>query len=703
MPLQIRKIDAEGFKVAHFDTLTGKSLDLETGLKNPIAAYLFPDATFSLGQVHEGSTEEQLRSFEDKTLAFANGEKFYFANRQVREEIFPQGSDGAAYGSIPFTDNQTLHELVGAKVLVIDDETGENGIGLDPEVAKRLVGDCYGRVAVDLHGALAEGDASRKDTPFQFRIGIRLQGESPARIAKGTLSPMMDLSTIGSGYDLVLPTSSFKGRKGQENQQIQPGEHTLTLALGVKTYAYCGDQSLGAQILVNYPRAVEAAIPLIEERLAELTKIAQDPKALAQDYLETVRKRYRFVAESGMDRRKILEDEEFAEALLDEMGDDFLENEATLLDLAAEMLNQERNYHLINTDLQNHAQLLEHPKVVDILNKHLQKQYRELATGRAIKFRSALLQPNLDLREDEFCDVNLPEGATVLVTRSPFLNSNNFIPLTNRHVPEVKQIKGSVFMNPTIAAAALQGDFDGDRVAYEIVPEEDKVKTNRDRFLVAFAEEIRQKLLPENRYAEVVKPKKVPYSGTFEAIALSVRENQIGLVANTVMKAIALEHETRMLPEEKKEEYVKGVVEYFKGAEKRELPKPLASLREPLNSLAQMALTDPVDDNLAKIANFCHQLVGSLSNQLQIAIDNRKSSVRPDQATLTEVREFLLNYAEVPWLDDYKHEEAYLTRTMQSGGYTPICNDLQTRTPRLSNKRLFGSDYLQIGAPSDSH
>jgi transcriptional regulator with XRE-family HTH domain len=31
------------------------------------------------------------------------------------------------------------------------------------------------------------------------------------------------------------------------------------------------------------------------------------------------------------------------------------------------------------------------------------------------------------------------------------------------------------------------------------------------------------------------------------------------------------------------------------------------------------------------------------------------------------------------------------------------CNDLQTRTPRLANKRLFGSDYLQIRPPSDSH
>jgi hypothetical protein len=34
---------------------------------------------------------------------------------------------------------------------------------------------------------------------------------------------------------------------------------------------------------------------------------------------------------------------------------------------------------------------------------------------------------------------------------------------------------------------------------------------------------------------------------------------------------------------------------------------------------------------------------------------------------------------------------------------SPSCNDLQTRTPRLANKRLFGSDYLQTRPPSDSH
>ncbi|MBW4635053.1 MAG: hypothetical protein KME30_25080 [Iphinoe sp. HA4291-MV1] len=193
----------------------------------------------------------------------------YFASDdKVRERIYPNASDGAAYGSLLFTPCRDFKELKNLRILVIDDATGENGGFLPPDVAKNLVGDCYGKISLDL----AEELTSSSNTPFQFRLGIKEQEENPvARIAKGTLAPFR-LEQVGealirdngkTGYDMVLATSSFKGRKGED--ALAPGEYNLTVGLGIKTLAEYGEHSLGTQILVNYPRAVEAdMLPRLE-------------------------------------------------------------------------------------------------------------------------------------------------------------------------------------------------------------------------------------------------------------------------------------------------------------------------------------------------------------------------------------------------------------------------------------------------------
>ena len=68
------------------------------------------------------------------------------------------------------------------------------------------------------------------------------------------------------GYDIVLPTSSFKGRKGAD--AIRPGEYTLDVGIGVKSLAEYGKHSLGPQILVNYPKGVkEDLLPCFKKGL----------------------------------------------------------------------------------------------------------------------------------------------------------------------------------------------------------------------------------------------------------------------------------------------------------------------------------------------------------------------------------------------------------------------------------------------------
>ena len=249
---QVKKLESDGLFIENFEVLTQQAREIPPiRFKNTLAEYLFPDSTFSLTSFYKKNTPEQLEGIGGKSLQFANVSKGYFSDTgKERETIFPIPSDGAAYGSIPFTDCRNFHEVTEAKVAIVDDVTGENSLGLEPHLAKRLVGDCYGQIDRTLHIAI-EGE---ENTPFQFRIGIREQPTTVARIAKGTLSPK-DLSDLG--VDVVLAKSSFKGRKGEKNDEIKVGTYDWTFGVGIKTHAYRGEQSLGAQILVNYPKAVE--------------------------------------------------------------------------------------------------------------------------------------------------------------------------------------------------------------------------------------------------------------------------------------------------------------------------------------------------------------------------------------------------------------------------------------------------------------
>jgi hypothetical protein len=99
------------------------------------------------------------------------------------------------------------------------------------------------------------------------------------------------------GYDLVLATSSFKGRKGDD--AIKPGEYLLSIGLGIKALALYREHSLGTQILVNYPKAVNKEIlPIIKQQAEKLAHDQKDIRKLAQRYIETYERRKAVLAKN---------------------------------------------------------------------------------------------------------------------------------------------------------------------------------------------------------------------------------------------------------------------------------------------------------------------------------------------------------------------------------------------------------------------
>lgn len=676
----------------HFDTKLAQDLEISEKVENSLAEYLFPETEFAIGAIYKDNVKaEDLGEYDGKTLQFAAGERMYFASSEVRPSVYPNLSDGAAYGSLIFTPCKSFSE-VSIRVLVVDDETGANGGMMPTEDAKNLVGDCYGKLSPDL----VEKLTGKQNTPFQFRMGIKPQAENDVhRIAKGTFAPA-NLDNLGepfirsgktqsgelitkTGYDMVVATSSFKGRKGED--AIKPGEYYLTVGVGVKSLANYGEQSLGTQILVNYPKGVQADIlPELREKAEKLVQIQSDPRKVAQLYVEKYEKR-KAISQgiAPLDANALQEktelqqddDENLFSVIDDAFGEgepkDFeqFEDEARPPDEKEQLL-----YRLLKADLEaGHGQLLEHPKITDELNKFVRKEWVDIATGRAIKFDSGLAQPSLKLTEDEICIPHFPEGAEVIVTRSPLVNSNGVITLTNKHLPEFQHEQGTVHINPKTAAAHLQADFDGDRLAFQLA---DKYPT--------LAAEVKEHNTPKNRYPDIVKAKKIPYvAETFAEIAVLARENKIGIIANQIQKTVALQYETELVPQKEKAEYLQNLSAGFKrliieDANPKadlKLPESFKGRIQELINLPKDLTHEQIDAKLAVAKEIFFDVVSELGNELQVAVDGPKSAQRPNEEVL-QYCNAISEVRPVGWLKDKRSPEVYFNRTMDSRNHSPI-------------------------------
>jgi hypothetical protein len=666
----------------HFDTKLQALTNIKEQVKNSLAEYLFPDTEFAVGHIYENSTtSKELEIYEEMTPQFSNGKKVYFGSSEVREKVYPNMSDGAAYGSLVFTPCKEFKELKNLRVLVVDDATGENGGIIAKEQAKRLVGDCYGRMSPDIARYLT----GATNTPIQFRMGIKPQsGNEVHRIAKGTLAPSRVLVNLGqpqlsrtpdgslktkTGYDLVLATSSFKGRL--DESALLPGEHSLTVGVGVKTRAEYGKQSLGTQILVNYPKGVEVDIlPKIEAAAKAVADKQSDPRKIAQYFIEKHERLLRLKEQNLPD----IEPDE----LIDFEGIEIAFGSGDELESEADPAQgNEQLYELLKACTDSHPQLLEHPFVVDKLTDLLRKEWVDIATGRAIEFQAGLAQPSLELLQDEICVPYIPEGEKLIVTRSPLINSNGVIILTNKHLPEFSQEQGTVHIHPKTAVAYLQADFDGDRLAYE-----------RASLYPTLAAEIEEKHLPGQKHTDVIKADKEKYvASSFAEIALAASSNKIGIIANNIQQAVAIENEISELPEDKKLDFLFGLkgacidlisfrVETFDipDAKKdqclaiQEKAEIIAGFAEPEN---YNITKENVNELLLIAKQIFFETTDILSNELQTAADGAKSAARPNEQVL-DFALGLLKAREVAWISDKKSDEVYSERIMETQNYSPV-------------------------------
>jgi hypothetical protein len=240
-------------------------------------------------------------------------------------------------------------------------------------------------------------------------------------------------------------------------------------------------------------------------------------------------------------------------------------------------------------------------------------------------------------------------------------------------------------------------DCDGDRMAIALASE-----------FPHTAAEIKQKQLKENRYAEIVKPEKKAYTGSFEQIALDAMENKIGLVANLCMKGIALENECISIPHKEAEKFIQDIscaaVSMLKAENHREHPiKYPDFLRSQIVELAQLChpgneeqteiskfntsinysqnqnqknlssiLEPDIGKLLEKIGKFYHDVVGVLGGQLQIEVDRGKSANRSDPEVVSACNTIIKTLDVAPWVEERKAGDVYTKRDINVKGHGAI-------------------------------
>ncbi|WP_228059901.1 hypothetical protein [Plectonema radiosum] len=451
----------------------------------------------------------------------------------------------------------------------------------------------------------------------------------------------------------------------------------MKMGIGNKTNAYYGITSTGAQFWNSFPRGVEGdVLPRLERRLEELKDMADDPRKIAQDYIDSIDAKCKHQIQTQAESEDLIDFESFdlgdVENLIDDM---FLSNDC----------EQNLIYRILKADLKEHCQLLEHPKIIDKLQEHLKQQYMDCATGRFIKFDSAMAQTCHDLEKNEVCYPKFPDGASLIVYRGPTANSNTVDVYINRHLPNEPHDVGTIKMSPQGLKHSLS-DCDGDRMA--IALSSDFPHT---------AAEIKQKQLKENRYEEIIKPEKKSYTGSFEQIALDAMENKIGVVANLCMKGIALENECISIPPKEAQKFIQDIscaaVEMLKRQNQysenlRTQIVELAQLCQPenldktsiskFNKLPQHHQILPlipeskIENLLEKIGKFYHDVVGTLGGQLQIEVDRGKSANRSDPNIVNACNTILKSFDIAPWVEERKLSEVYTKKTMNIKGHGAI-------------------------------
>ncbi|MBE9037608.1 hypothetical protein [aff. Roholtiella sp. LEGE 12411] len=716
----------------HFDTRLNQWIHTDNNTKNPhsiltekldntLLESYFPNKEFSFGHIDEHSTPSDLKNHpEGHTLLLSSKTRLLYGPPEcleVVEKLCPDRKDRGAYGSIFLGDcKNAINEQLN--ILIVDDNTGENGGLLNKKDVWKLVGDCYGQISTELYDKLTnrEKQQDKSYRVIQHRFGWKeSDGEDTKyRFGKGTLRPLKldEIRYADSNeklkIDLIIPISSFKGTDkdnpdGPTKPQIKPGLYKQTIWLAEKSQSQRGQTAI-SQLLASFPQGIKDFAEELENQAQKLASIQDDPRKVAQSYCDQYEKRKELDEQKKADTEQGVPTQKISETPVETSVTDFQVDE----DLNTDHLSEDSQkddllmYKLIKADLLGHQQVLETEKVKQELSRFVQAEWRDIAIGKMLTFDRGMIIPSKELKNGEICVTWMDEGEKVLNFRSPFLNSNGLCVSENKYVedrlaPDGTDLEGIIVVNDEdhkrllarlepneVAPAETESerqarDFDGDCIGVALA--------NKYPNFTAEAEYRNQ---PENAYAPTVKLKKQSFysaDGTqppFEQIAIHMSDSiSVGVINNHVTALEALESEIEILKtygtESQKSNYLGQVSTHYQTLfeqENSERPKLIREEYKPLMkefvALVQTPNKTPeiIHQAMDINRNMYRLMIEEGCYQNQIAVDLFKSAKTPEMDLIKENKRYL--HRDVNYIKDKKLRTAYLNSGVTPTGYSPV-------------------------------
>lgn len=488
--------------------------------------HLFPNVDFAVGDIGallaEENVDENLISstldagFEDYILVGGSNSrkegKAIYAKTQTHTDCFTRffGSNMNAsnYGSNLTTECKLIKDI-SIKLLVVADGSKE---------AKRYrTGDCHGKCSEKFAMEFAESIYN----PFQFRAFNR----NPDWCAKGTIA----VGFKKGKYDVVLPTSCFKGNK------VEPGEYQLSsLAFGLvfkspelKRWTETHDL-LGLEI-----EREMAGYDFRKSNLSYSVLQFLPWDAVNADIVPIARKHCQEINSVFNNPQKLLEY--------------LLRNDSGNPDDAG-AIDGSKLAQVLKADI--HGQLSTHPWIVKATARLFAARWREVATSGGMKFNSSMVMPDEDL-PDNCCYIpGLADGEEVIVFPYPCRWKYDIKVWTNRVLPKWEQQEGIIVGNQN-TLLKLGRDTDGDFLMW--------LPSSK---LPHVAQAVKDFGEPNLNQAGL-KPEKKKLQGTLGQMLVKSMKNLTGLITYYIAKAWACKREDfviQLVPE------LQAAVDSLKGA-----------------------------------------------------------------------------------------------------------------------------------------
>lgn len=574
-------------------------------LERTLIEYLFPDARFAIGWF-DPLLEYDSAPFEALNLQCLEGDRGYYSDRAIRDQLhLNTGADFLAANYL-FRSCRTPVQEHTLQLKVVEDGTVISQSG-----HSAFVGSAHGKISA----SFAQSLTGLTSTAVQVGVTIKPQGaQSEYRFAIATVASDFDVAPD----DLILPRSCFRG------EALAVGDYSLTIGIGIFEFATLQKFSLGTTVLVNYPHTVETEfLPRLRAQAEELVQLQSDPRRLAQQYLRRINVPH-------------------LPSLTPEESDWFAQ--------------------LLQTDVDYHLQLLEHPYIAARLIEFGQSSWSAIATGETIKAQSAIAQPDLTLQPNHVSVSSLPDGVELIVLKLPFLTSNDAWVMRNQHLPD--RVENCIYFHPDMAAE-IQIDFGGDRLAFLAAID-----------YPTFAAEVIDLQYPHNRYATFTQDETVHH---FEQVVSSYQPAQIEILHQHIQRAIALLTEMQRLTPEQRFPYLQAAFHYFQRINWDSFPldqldQVIAILQIQVQWLcSEFGSLDPSKPTvLQPFFNQLKQILKGIIAYLAFAVRLAdKEQITILNPTQIEVCGLLSRYRSVAWLEDLP-ADVYATRPMPTANLSAI-------------------------------